>query len=129
MFQIFVPKYLRHLYPYRMWRKTTSTRDLNEARRFRNHLLLEWEELKRKHNPDSPEKRLQQAIESLHSEARANKNTQRAVKRGYATPTLCLLRDEYTESYKDRRSYSTLQKLARAVVLFLEIIHKYDINI
>ncbi|EOX5181122.1 DUF6538 domain-containing protein, partial [Escherichia coli] len=35
MFQIFVPKYLRHLYPYRMWRKTTSTRDLNEARRFR----------------------------------------------------------------------------------------------
>ncbi|WP_404856154.1 DUF6538 domain-containing protein, partial [Escherichia coli] len=52
MFQIFVPKYLRHLYPYKLWRKSTSTRDLNEARRFRNHLLLEWEELKWKHNPD-----------------------------------------------------------------------------
>ena len=129
MFQIFVPKYLRHLYPYKLWRKITSTRDLNEARRFRNHLLLEWEELKRKHNPDNPERRLQQAIESLHSEARANKNTQRAVKRGYASPSLCLIRDEYAECYRVRRSYSTLQKSARAVELFLQSIHKDDIHI
>ncbi|HAI7428281.1 TPA: tyrosine-type recombinase/integrase [Escherichia coli] len=129
MFQIFVPKYLRHLYPYKLWRKSTSTRDLNEARRFRNHLLLEWEELKRKHNPDNPERRLQQAIESLHSEARANKNTQRAVKRGYASPSLCLIRDEYAECYRERRSYSTLQKSARAVELFLQSIQKDDIHI
>ncbi|WP_425535626.1 hypothetical protein [Escherichia coli] len=40
MFQIFVPKYLRHLYPYRMWRKTTSTRDLNEAREGANKSLI-----------------------------------------------------------------------------------------
>lgn len=129
MFQIFVPKYLRHLYPYKLWRKSTSTRDLNEARRFRNHLLLEWEELKRKHNPDNPERRLQKAIESLHSEARANKNTQRAVKRGYASPSLCLIRDEYAECYRERRSYSTLQKSARAVELFLQSIQKDDIHI
>ena len=129
MFQIFVPKYLRHLYPYKLWRKSTSTRDLNEARRFRNHLLLEWEELKRKHNPDNPERRLQKAIESLHSEARANKNTQRAVKRGYAPPSLCLIRDEYAECYRERRSYSTLQKSARAVELFLQSIQKDDIHI
>jgi hypothetical protein len=67
MFQIFVPKYLRFLYPCRMWRKTTSTRDLNEARRFRNYLLLEWEELKRKYNP-SNHQWLQQSIAALHTE-------------------------------------------------------------
>ncbi|WP_348994647.1 DUF6538 domain-containing protein [Enterobacter sp. V87_3] len=65
MFQIFVPKYLRFLYPCRMWRKTTSTRNLNEARRFRNHLLLEWEELKRKYNPSNPDQWLQQSIGAI----------------------------------------------------------------
>lgn len=38
-----------------------------------------------------------------------------------------LLRDEYAESYKDRRSYSTLSKSARAVELFLESANQPDI--
>lgn len=127
MFQIFVPKYLRFLYPCRMWRKTTSTRDLNEARRFRNHLLLEWEELKRKYNPRNSDQWLQQSIAALHTEGKKNKSRPQPVTRICSIPTLCLLRDEYAESYKDRRSYSTLSKSARAVELFLEIVKQPDI--
>lgn len=127
MFQIFVPKYLRFLYPCRMWRKTTSTRDLNEARRFRNHLLLEWEELKRKYNPSNPDQWLQQSIAALHTEGKKNKSRPQLVARSCSIPTLCLLRDEYAESYKDRRSYSTLSKSARAVELFLESAKQPDI--
>ncbi|MEQ0344089.1 tyrosine-type recombinase/integrase [Klebsiella sp. JB_Kp040] len=127
MFQIFVPKYLRFLYPCRMWRKTTSTRDLNEARRFRNHLLLEWEELKRKYNPSNPDQWLQQSIAALHTEGKKNKSRPQPVARSCSIPTLCLLRDEYAESYKDRRSYSTLSKSARAVELFLESAKQPDI--
>nr|WP_222616031.1 tyrosine-type recombinase/integrase [Enterobacter hormaechei] len=127
MFQIFVPKYLRFLYPCRMWRKTTSTRDLNEARRFRNYLLLEWEELKRKYNPSNPDQWLQQSIAALHTEEKKNKSRPQPVTRSCSIPTLCLLRDEYAESYKNRRSYSTLSKSARAVELFLESAKQPDI--
>ncbi|MCP6755626.1 integrase, partial [Klebsiella pneumoniae] len=49
-----------------------------------------------------------------------NKNT---------SPTLCLIRDEYAESYKNRRSYSTLSKSARAVEIFLATIQETDIKI
>ena len=100
MFQIFVPKYLRFLYPCRMWRKTTSTRDLNEARRFRNYLLLEWEELKRKYNPSNPDQWLQQSIAALHTEEKKNKSRPQPV---------------------------TLSKSARAVELFLESAKQPDI--
>jgi len=110
-----------------MWRKTTSTRDLNEARRFRNHLLLEWEELKRKYNPSNPDQWLQQSIAALHTEGRKNKSRPQPAARSCSIPTLCLLRDEYAESYKDRRSYSTLSKSARAVELFLESAKQPDI--
>lgn len=110
-----------------MWRKTTSTRDLNEARRFRNHLLLEWEELKRKYNPSNPDQWLQQSIAALHTEGKKNKSRPQLVARSCSIPTLCLLRDEYAESYKDRRSYSTLSKSARAVALFLESTKQPDI--
>lgn len=129
MFQIFVPRYLRFLYPCRMWRKTTSTRDLNEARRFRNHLLLEWQELKRKHNPHNPDQWLQQSLADLHTGGRKNKSRPSPVAKSCSIPTLCLVRDEYAESYKDRRSYSTLSKSARSVELFLESIHQTDISL
>ncbi|EPM0660446.1 TPA: DUF6538 domain-containing protein, partial [Klebsiella pneumoniae] len=64
MFQIFVPRWLRHIHPCKIWRKTTSTRDIEQARRFRDHLLLEWEALKRQHNPFSLDQHIAESIAS-----------------------------------------------------------------
>ena len=47
VFQIFVPKYMRHVFGHkRAWRKSTGTKDIVKARQFRNHLLIEFNKLK-----------------------------------------------------------------------------------
>lgn len=124
-FQIFVPLYMRHLYPNRMWRKSTGTRDITEARRFRNHLLLEWEELKRKYRPANPDKYITSAIESLHKRA-VNSPPSLHTRTAPALSAVC---KEYAEAYRERRSLSTLSKSARSVEIFLESLNKTDIHI
>nr|WP_263447057.1 tyrosine-type recombinase/integrase [Klebsiella michiganensis] len=116
---------MRHLYPNRMWRKSTGTRDITEARRFRNHLLLEWEELKRKYRPANPDKYITSAIESLHKRA-VNSPPSLHTRTAPALRAVC---KEYAEAYRERRSLSTLSKSARSVEIFLESLNKTDIHI
>jgi len=53
IFQIFVPKYMRHMFDNkRAWRKSTGTKDILKARHFRNHMLIEFNNLKEMLNPD-----------------------------------------------------------------------------
>lgn len=134
VFQIFVPKYMRHVFcEKRAWRKSTGTKDIVKARQFRNHLLIEFNKLKEQLRPDTEEKRISGAITSLYQEVSTNQKIEewlgKQVEDKATSPTLCFVRNEYAESYKNRRSYSTLSKSARAVDIFLASVQKTDIMI
>ena len=134
VFQIFVPKYMRHVFGHkRAWRKSTGTKDIVKARQFRNHLLIEFNKLKEQLKPDTEEKRISGAIASLYQEVSANNEIEdrrdKPAEVKTTSPTLCEIRDEYSENYKNRRSYSTLSKSARAVEVFLATIRETDIKI
>ncbi|HBQ8757844.1 TPA: integrase, partial [Klebsiella quasipneumoniae] len=134
VFQVFVPKYMRHVFGHkRAWRKSTGTKDIVKARQFRNHLLIEFNKLKEKLKPDTEEKRISGAIASLYQEVSANNEIEdrrdKPAEVKTTSPTLCEIRDEYSENYKNRRSYSTLSKSARAVEVFLATIRETDIKI
>ncbi|MEV9611773.1 tyrosine-type recombinase/integrase [Klebsiella pneumoniae] len=134
VFQIFVPKYMRHVFGHkRAWRKSTGTKDIVKARQFRNHLLIEFNKLKEQLKPDTEEKRISGAIASLYQEVSANNEIEdrrgKPAEVKTTSPTLCEIRNEYSENYKNRRSYSTLSKSARAVEVFLATIRETDIKI
>lgn len=53
-FQIYIPSYMRHMFGgKRLYRKSTGTRDIYKARHFRNHMLVEWNNLKEQFKPDT----------------------------------------------------------------------------
>lgn len=123
MFQIFIPTYMRHIFGgKRLYRKSTGTKDLAAAKHFRNHMLIEWKTLKEQYSPDTEERRIQHAIVGLHKQATLRAPLQTA-------PTLTAIRDQYAEKYRDRRSFSTLAKSARAVEVFLTSLHRVDVKI
>lgn len=125
IFQIFVPKYMRHMFDNkRAWRKSTGTKDILKARHFRNHMLIEFNNLKEMLNPDREDIRIQSAITSLHTTIKQAKNAPVAVS---PAPMLAATRDEYMQVYSERRAFSTLSKAARAVEVFLQSIGKIDI--
>lgn len=125
IFQIFVPKYMRHMFQgKRAWRKSTGTKDILKARHFRNHMLIEFNNLKEMLNPDREDIRIQNAITTLHTTIQLAKNTPVAVS---PAPMLATIRDEYMQVYSERRAFSTLSKAARAVEVFLQSIGKVDI--
>lgn len=125
IFQIFVPKYMRHMFDNkRAWRKSTGTKDILKARHFRNHMLIEFNNLKEMLNPDREDIRIQSAISSLHTTIKQAKTAPVAVS---PAPMLATIRDEYMHVYSERRAFSTLSKAARAVEVFLQSIGKVDI--
>ncbi|HBW9888911.1 tyrosine-type recombinase/integrase [Klebsiella quasipneumoniae] len=123
MFQIFVPKYMRHIFGgKRLYRKSTGTKDLATAKHFRNHMLIEWKALKEQYCPDTEERRINNAILELRAQTVMKSPLQ-------AIPTLIEIRDRYADQYKDRRSFSTLAKSARSVEVFLKYLECADIKI
>ena len=123
MFQIFVPKYMRHIFGgKKLYRKSTGTKDLATAKHFRNHMLIEWKALKEQYCPDTEERRINNAILELRAQTVMKSPLQ-------AIPTLIEIRDRYAEQYKDRRSFSTLAKSARSVEVFLKHLECADIKI
>ncbi|EMP0378535.1 tyrosine-type recombinase/integrase [Klebsiella pneumoniae] len=123
MFQIFVPKYMRHIFGgKRLYRKSTGTKDLATAKHFRNHMLIEWKALKEQYCPDTEERRINNAILELRAQTVMKSPLQ-------AIPKLIEIRDRYAEQYKDRRSFSTLAKSARSVEVFLKHLECADIKI
>lgn len=123
MFQIFIPSYMRHIFGgKRLYRKSTGTKDLNAAKHFRNHMLIEWKTLKEQYSPNTEERRIQNAIAGLHKQTMLRAPLQ-------TVPTLTAIRDQYADRYRDKRSFSTLAKSARAVEVFLTSLNRVCICI
>lgn len=123
MFQIFIPTYMRHIFGgKRLYRKSTGTKNLSAAKHFRNHMLIEWKALKEQYCPDTEERRISYAILGLRAQTLLKAPLQKI-------PTLTAIRDQYADKYRDRRSFSTLAKSARAVEVFLASQDRVDIKI
>lgn len=123
MLQLHIPVYMRHIFGgKRLYRKSTGTKDLNAAKHFRNHMLIEWKTLKEQYSPNTEERRIQNAIAGLHKQATLRAPLQ-------TVPTLIAIRDQYADKYRDKRSFSTLSKSARAVEVFLKSLDRMDIQI
>ncbi|MCW4873568.1 site-specific integrase [Enterobacter hormaechei subsp. hoffmannii] len=96
--------------------------NLTAAKHFRNHMLIEWKTLKEQYSPDTEERRIQHAIAGLHKQATLRAPLQ-------TVPTLTTIRDQYADKYRDKRSFSTLAKSARAVEVFLASLDRVDVKI
>ncbi|HBS3681887.1 TPA: integrase, partial [Klebsiella quasipneumoniae subsp. similipneumoniae] len=108
MFQIFIPSYLRHLFSGKtLWRRSTGTRDLAKAGIFRDHLLLEFNQLKEKYREDTSDVKLRNALAELNAEVRQNVEKPRLVT-AYNIPTLRFVCNEYVNTYSGKRASATI---------------------
>lgn len=139
IFQVFVPAYMRHISEgKRVIRRSAGTRDIEKARDFRDHMIIEWNKLKSQLKPDTHSIKIQRGVAGLHSLV---KQAASKPKKGISArneskskpvsliPKLGTLRDEYLSTYDERRALSTLSKTARAVDIFLNSIGKADISV
>lgn len=129
MFQIFIPSYLRHLFSGKtLWRRSTGTRDLAKAGIFRDHLLLEFNQLKEKYREDTSDVKLRNALAELNAEVRQNVEKPRLVT-AYNIPTLRFVCNEYVNTYSGKRASATIGRVQWATDRFLESIKRDDIRL
>ncbi|MBH2726509.1 tyrosine-type recombinase/integrase [Serratia marcescens] len=141
IFQVFVPTYMRAICEgKRAFRKSTGTRDLVQARDFRDHMIIEFNKIKNQLKPDTPEIRVQRGIAALHY--LTGTQPKRAAislptplisadnpQLEHAPLTLATVRDEYLSEYQDKRKLTTLSKTLLSVNIFIESLGVADIAI
>ncbi|WP_084976478.1 tyrosine-type recombinase/integrase [Plesiomonas shigelloides] len=147
MFQIYIPSYLRPLFGgRRAYRKSTGTSDLQQAQRFRDHLLLEFNELKARYKPDDLNVRLSNCVSDLRrltdnhyvsenielgNGVKLETNRISVIdssKSNQYKPTLKNVLCEYLDSYRERRKPSTLSKIEHATNLFIKGKSNLEVN-
>lgn len=122
MFQISVPKHMRHLTNGRLlFRKSTGQRDVHKARKVRDQLVVEWNHVKEKHSIDTETAALNRAILAVQ------KLGQTCAISPAAQVMLQAVTSEYLAEYRNTRSPSTLSKHALSTKLFLAQIGVGDI--
>ncbi|HEI9783363.1 TPA: tyrosine-type recombinase/integrase [Serratia marcescens] len=138
IFQVFVPTYMRAICEgKRAFRKSTGTRDLVQARDFRDHMIIEFNKIKNQLKPDTPEIRVQRGIAAIHSltgtqpkrTAVIPPTTTDKPHLEHAPISLATVRDEYLSEYQDKRKLTTLSKTLLSVNLFIESLGVADIAI
>lgn len=135
VFQVFVPKYMRHLTEgKRVFRRSSGERELQRAQNFRDHMIIEFNKIKNQLKPDAHQIKIQRGITALH--ALINKESEKHSNLGgdagkcmapVICPTLSQIRDEYLSEYKDKRKLSTLSKTLLAVNLYLDSSNIIDV--
>ncbi|OIX93408.1 hypothetical protein BFS14_18650 [Serratia fonticola] len=141
IFQVFVPKYMRTICEgKRAFRKSTGTRDVMQARDFRDHMIIEFNKIKNQLKPDTPEIRVQRGITALHY-LTGTQPSRRPLslptpqismdnpQLEHAPITLAMVRDEYLSEYQGKRELTTLSKTLLSVNLFLDYLGIADIAI
>lgn len=128
--RIAIPKYMSHLFGgKRYFMKSTGTRDIREARLFRDAVALEWIRLR---NLMKPEK--SSAVESIIDELRrvsvyAKEAQLQYIAPAQACPSLLKMRDQYLLQFSEKRKLTTLSKTNKAVEVLLTHLKKKDIQL
>ncbi|CAK7011982.1 MAG: tyrosine-type recombinase/integrase [Citrobacter freundii] len=134
MVRIAVPTYMAaHFGNKTYFMKSTGTRDIRQARLFRDAIALEWYKLRDQLRPERPGSRIEQILDELRGITRQAKDaplTQfNLPAQVMACPSLLMMRDQYILQFNEKRKLTTLSKTNKAVEVLLSHLRKRDIQL
>ncbi|HBQ8109948.1 site-specific integrase [Klebsiella pneumoniae] len=130
--RIAIPKYMRHLFGGRLnYVKSTGTRDVREARLFRDAVALEWVKIR---SQLKPQRDRGSKVEQILNELRrvgtyAHEAPEPLRAPVMSCPSLLRMRDQYILQFSEKRKLTTLSKTNKAVEVFLEHLKKRDVQL
>lgn len=128
--RIAIPSYMRHLFQgKRYFMKSTGTRDIRQARLFRDAIALEWTRLRNLLKPQGGSS-VDQIIDELRRVSLYAKEAPASFGASVqACPSLLKMRDLYLLQYSKKRKLTTLSKTNKAVELLLTHLKKKDVQL
>lgn len=128
--RIAIPSYMRHLFQgKRYFMKSTGTRDIRQARLFRDAIALEWTRLRNLLKPQGVSS-VDQIIDELRRVSVYAKETPASFGASVqACPSLLKMRDLYFLQYSEKRKLTTLSKTNKAVEMLLTHLKKKDVQL
>ncbi len=128
--RIAIPSYMRHLFQgKRYFMKSTGTRDIRQARLFRDAIALEWTRLRNLLKPQGGSS-VDQIIDELRRVSVYAKEAPASFGASIqACPSLLNMRDLYLLQYSEKRKLTTLSKTNKAVEVLLTHLKKKDIQL
>lgn len=128
--RIAIPSYMRQLFQgKRYFMKSTGTRDIRQARLFRDAIALEWTRLRNLLKPQGGSS-VDQIIDELRRVSVYAKEAPASFGASVqACPSLLKMRDLYLLQYSEKRKLTTLSKTNKAVEVLLTHLKKKDIQL
>ncbi|CAH3686814.1 Tyrosine recombinase XerC, partial [Enterobacter cloacae] len=128
--RIAIPSYMRHLFQgKRYFMKSTGTRDIRQARLFRDTIALEWTRLRNLLKPQGGSS-VDQIIDELRRVSMYAKEAPASFGASVqACPSLLKMRDLYLLQYSEKRKLTTLSKTNKAVEVLLTHLKKKDVQL
>ncbi|HAM8834595.1 TPA: site-specific integrase [Escherichia coli] len=128
--RIAIPSYMRHLFQgKRYFMKSTGTRDIRQARLFRDAIALEWTRLRNLLKPQGGSS-VDQIIDELRRVSEYAKEAPASFGASVQVcPSLLKMRDLYLLQYSKKRKLTTLSKTNKAVEVLLTHLKKKDIQL
>lgn len=128
--RIAIPNYMRHLFQgKRYFMKSTGTRDVRQARLFRDAIALEWTRLRNLLKPQGGSS-VDQIIDELRRVSVYAKKAPASFGASIqACPSLLKMRDLYLLQYSEKRKLTTLSKTNKAVEVLLTHLKKKDVQL
>lgn len=128
--RIAIPNYMRHLFQgKRYFMKSTGTRDVRQARLFRDAIALEWTRLRNLLKPQGGSS-VDQIIDELRRVSVYAKEAPTSFGASVqACPSLLKMRDLYLLQYSEKRKLTTLSKTNKAVEVLLTHLKKKDVQL
>ena len=138
MVRIAVPAYMAaHFGNKTYFMRSTATRDIRQARLFRDAVALEWYKLRDQLRPERPGSRIEQILDELRGISKYAKETPAVAlpqsthfnfpAQVQACPSLLAMRDQYILQFSEKRKLTTLSKTNKAVEVLLSHLRKRDI--
>ncbi|EEV5748409.1 tyrosine-type recombinase/integrase [Escherichia coli] len=128
--RIAIPNYMRHLFQgKRYFMKSTGTRDVRQARLFRDAIALEWTRLRNLLKPQGGSS-VDQIIDELRRVSVYAKEAPTSFGASVQScPSLLKMRDLYLLQYSEKRKLTTLSKTNKAVEMLLTHLKKKDVQL
>ena len=134
MVRIAVPAYMAAYFGNKTYfMRSTATRDIRQARLFRDTIALEWYKLRDQLKPVRSGSRVEQILDELRGIGKQAKDTPPTQlnfpAQVQACPSLLAMRDQYILQFSEKRKLTTLSKTNKAVEVLLEHLKKPDVQL
>lgn len=134
MVRIAIPTYMAaYLGNKTYFMRSTATRDIRQARLFRDAIALEWYKLRDQLRPVCAGSRVEQILDELRGISKQAKDSPpiqlNLPNQIQACPSLLIMRDQYILQFSEKRKLTTLSKTNKAVEVLLSHLRKRDIQL